>query len=66
MGAERLTRWRAFWAFLLYLGFVVYGSLLPFQYRDLGLEQALARFAEISYLDLGVGSRADWVANIVL
>jgi len=66
MGADRLSRWRAFWAFLLYLGFVVYGSLLPFRYRDLGLEQALARFAEIAYLDLGVGSRADWVANIVL
>ncbi len=53
-------------AFFGYLAFVVYGSLIPFELRDLGFEQALQRFENIRYLDLGIGSRADWVANIVL
>jgi len=60
------TRRNAFWLFLAYLIFVIYGSLLPFEYRDHTLEEALALFANIRYLNLGVSSRADWVANIVL
>lgn len=57
---------RAFLAFLAYLAFVVYGSLLPFEYRDRTLDEALQQFAGIGYLNLGVTSRADWIANIVL
>jgi VanZ family protein len=49
-----------------YLVFVIYGSLVPLDYRALPLEEALARFREIPYLTLGIGSRADWVANILL
>jgi hypothetical protein len=41
---------------MAYLVFVVYGSLIPFEYRDHTLDQALASFANIAYLDLGVGS----------
>lgn len=52
--------------FLGYLIFVVYGSLVPFEYRPLPLDAALAQFAQIPFLNLGVGSRADWVANLVL
>jgi len=50
----------------LYALFVVYGSLVPlaFRYRPLG--DAWAVFLEIPYLQLGIGSRADWVANILL
>ena len=51
---------------LLYLAFVVYGSLIPFEYRAHTLDGALARFAHIPWLDLGTASRADWVANLVL
>ena len=51
---------------LLYLGFVVYGSLVPLELRPLTFDAAVARFASIGFLDLGVASRADWVANIVL
>lgn len=59
-------RRHAAWIFLAYLLFVVYGSLIPFEYRDHALNQALEEFANIAYLDLGVGSRADWIANILL
>jgi glycopeptide antibiotics resistance protein len=53
-------------AFLLYLGFVVYGSLVPFELRPLAWDQAVGAFAQIPYLNLGMASRADWIANIVL
>lgn len=49
-----------------YLVFVVYGSLVPLDFRPLPLDQAIARFSAIPYLDLGVDSRADWVANLLL
>ena len=49
-----------------YLLFVIYGSLVPLDYRPLPLDEALKRFQEIRFLDLGIGSRADWVANILL
>jgi len=60
------TRRHAFWIFAAYLLFIVYGSLLPFEYRDYNLAQAIEHFAAIRYLNLGVNSRADWLANIVL
>lgn len=49
-----------------YLIFVVYGSLVPLDFRPVPLAEAFARFSEIPYLNLGIGSRADWVANILL
>ena len=51
---------------ILYLGFVVYGSLVPLRYQYISLNLALDRFAAIPFLDLGIGSRADWVANGLL
>ncbi|AUB80800.1 VanZ family protein [Candidatus Thiodictyon syntrophicum] len=53
-------------AFLIYLAFVVYGSLVPLEVGSLAWDQALAQFQRVPYLDLGVGNRADWIANIVL
>lgn len=53
-------------AAVAYTAFVVYGSLVPLEYRALPLGEAFARFGEIPYLNLGIGSRADWVANILL
>ncbi len=53
-------------AALLYAAFVVYGSLMPFDYRPRPIPEALAAFEAIPYLELGVASRADWVANILL
>jgi len=59
-------RWHFACLLLLYAGFVVYGSLVPLQYRALSWEEAQDRFASIPYLQLGVESRADWIANILL
>lgn len=53
-------------AALAYLAFVVYGSLVPLTYRPVPWDEALQRFRSMPYLALGVGSRADWVANILL
>ncbi|HEC16060.1 MAG TPA: VanZ family protein [Sedimenticola sp.] len=66
MNLSALDRRHAFVAFLAYLAFVVYGSLVPFEYRDRTLDEAIRAFTTIRYLSLGVVSRADWVANIVL
>ena len=61
-----LNRSYVFWVLLGYLLFVVYGSLIPFEYRAHSFDEAVAKFANIPYLALGIASRADWIANIVL
>lgn len=66
MNSSRSYRRHGLLAFLAYLVFVVYGSLVPFEYREHTLEQALRKFAAIPWLDLKATSRADWVANLVL
>src|SRR5574343_288035 len=50
----------------LYLAFVIYGSLVPlhFVWRPLG--DAVDVFRHIPFLELGIQSRADWVANLLL
>jgi glycopeptide antibiotics resistance protein len=54
------------WLFLLYLLFVIYGSLVPLQYVDRSLDDAIQTFKNIPFLELGIDSRADWVANLLL
>ncbi|MBN8764160.1 MAG: VanZ family protein [Thiobacillus sp. 63-78] len=49
-----------------YTAFVIYGSLVPLKFHALPWEVALARFGAIPFLQLGIGSRADWVANLLL
>jgi VanZ family protein len=49
-----------------YALFIIYGSLVPLDYRDMPFEDALLSFQQIRYLDLGAASRADWIANILL
>lgn len=49
-----------------YMGFVVYGSLVPLEYKALPLEQAWTAFQNIRFFQLGVESRADWISNGVL
>jgi len=62
MSAPRLLRL----GWLCYVGFVVYGSLLPFEFTPMPLEQAWLQFRHTPFLALGVDERADWVANGVL
>ncbi len=49
-----------------YTLFIIYGSLVPLNYRYLPFDDALLYFQQIRYLDLGAASRADWISNIVL
>ncbi len=62
-GEPRSLMWLAA---LVYTAFVIYGSLVPLEYRALPWDEAVVRFAAIRWLELGVGSRADWVANLLL
>jgi glycopeptide antibiotics resistance protein len=49
-----------------YTAFVIYGSLVPLDFRPRPFDEAWHTFRNIRYLNLGIGSRADWVANILL
>ncbi|MDT8426765.1 MAG: VanZ family protein [Methyloprofundus sp.] len=49
-----------------YALFIIYGSLVPLDYRDIPFDQAWLAFQQIPYLNLGAASRADWIANILL
>lgn len=49
-----------------YTLFVVYGSLVPLEFRAMPWDETVARFRAIPFLQLGIGSRADWVANLLL
>lgn len=53
-------------AALLYCLFVIYGSLVPLDYKPIPLDEAINQFTHIRFLSLGMASRADWVANILL
>jgi glycopeptide antibiotics resistance protein len=53
-------------AALFYTAFVVYGSLVPLDFHALPWDEAVARFRAIPFLNLGIGSRADWMANLLL
>jgi len=49
-----------------YAVLVVYGLMVPLEYRHRPFEEAVRTFADTPYLDLGVGNRADLVANLLL
>ena len=49
-----------------YVFFVVYGSLVPLDFKPLPLDQAWVVFQHTPMYKLGVASRADWIANGVL
>jgi glycopeptide antibiotics resistance protein len=53
-------------AALFFTGIALYGSFVPWHFRPTGWQSAVDRFAATPYLNLGIGSRADWVANILL
>lgn len=56
-------------ALLLWLGcctFVVYGSLVPLDFRPHALDEAWRIFQRAPVLQIGAEHRADWISNIVL
>lgn len=63
---HRLSRSTLAVAALGYTAFAIYGSWVPLNFRPIPFDAARARFAQIQWLDLGIGHRADWVANILL
>ena len=60
---RRISLWIAVGGYLI---FVIYGSLVPLDFHPRPLDSAWRDFLTTRYLTLGVGSRADWVANILL
>lgn len=58
-------RLRAIWL-LATLAFIIYGSLVPFDFHPHSLAWAWERFQQTPMLNLGLDSRADWIANGVL
>lgn len=57
----------SYWGWwLLYVVFVVYGSLVPLEFVPLPLEVAWDKFRSIQLLDVGLQGRGDWVSNGVL
>jgi glycopeptide antibiotics resistance protein len=60
------SRTRLLLAALGYAAFVVYGSLVPLDFRPMPLAAAWQEYRAIPFLRLGMGSRADWVANLLL
>lgn len=50
----------------LYVGFVVYGSLVPLDFHYLPWGQAWESFKTVKLLDVGAQGRADWLSNGVL
>ena len=51
---------------LAWAAFIVYGSLLPFDYVPHPFAIALDRFRHIPLLEIGPGGRVDWMANLLL
>lgn len=51
---------------LVYALFVVYGSLVPLDFRPQPLAQAWATFQELRWFHIGTERRADLIANLIL
>jgi VanZ family protein len=51
---------------LLWVAFVIYGSLVPLDYRPLPLEVAWSHLLNAPMFSIGAEGRADWIANGVL
>lgn len=48
------------------LGAVIYGSLIPFEFQPRPVAEAWAAFLGARWFDVGLGARADWIANLLL
>ncbi|MDO9284711.1 MAG: VanZ family protein [Aquabacterium sp.] len=66
LSAARSLRHLLGWVLLSYAVFVIYGSLVPLNFQPIPWADAWLRFSEVPMLSLGLGSRADLVANLLL
>lgn len=62
----RLTGTKLIVAMLVLMGLFIYGSLLPFHYRWIEIDEAFHRFRRLPYLQIGAENYADWMANLLL
>jgi VanZ family protein len=53
-------------AWLAWCVFIAYGSLLPFDWRPAPPQGAVSAFLNMPWLQLGLASRLDWLANLML
>ena len=51
---------------LIFAAVAVYGSLVPFRYQPLTLQEAIERFRQLPHHSLATGGRADFAANFLL
>jgi glycopeptide antibiotics resistance protein len=51
---------------LFFLALAIYGSLVPFTYKPVPRDEAMLRWHNIPWLNLGIERRSDFVANILL
>src|SRR5437762_1424219 len=63
---DRSLRFHFGIAALAWGAFVVYGSLLPFDFASQPVAIAIERFRHIPSFVHDVGDRADWMANLLL
>ncbi len=54
------------WLFLGSILFVAYGSLVPVRLQPIGLDEALSRIMDPSFLDFRAQSKTDWSANFLI
>ncbi|WP_395344659.1 VanZ family protein [Ningiella sp. W23] len=62
------VRQRILLATLAYLLFVIYGSLVPLNFNDVSVSEAISIFASLDKLDFAIDpdKRADWFTNFLL
>jgi VanZ family protein len=54
------------WLALGFLAFATYGSLVPLDFRPLPAAEAVEHYREAWMVPIRVGSRSDWLSNILL
>lgn len=61
-------RWKIAVVFVSLLAFVVYGSLVPLEFKELSFFDALLQFVELDKTDIAITqtNRADWFTNFLL
>jgi VanZ family protein len=54
------------WFCALYAVFIIYGSLVPLDFNNESLSDAVEAFLLLPFFDFDIGSRADWFTNYLL
>lgn len=52
--------------FILYLIFIIYGSLVPFTLEHIPFKDAWIQFSELKFISISDISKIDWLTNILL